>query len=216
LRRLPRQSLWLCALLLVGCSETSLLGLAPFDNEPPLFDAGNADKDSSADERPTKPSTLSVKVPCGHGGDCDPRDLGGETCESLGLGDGQLLCDPVSCTFSLAFCEGLPREQEQDRPCGTGPGCDADDLGGQSCQSLGLAAGVLACDPVSCQLDTSLCGVTFDGFGGGFDDDAGADEDAGVPGTAGGNAGGGFFGGSAGGGFFGGGNAGGGFFGGGD
>lgn len=208
-RTRARAASWLLCVWLGGCSETSLLGLTPTDNEAPMSDAGGRDEDDPSDEHvpsPPPPEQKS-KVPCGYGGDCDPRDLGGETCNTLGLGEGQLLCDPVTCTYSLAFCGGLPREQSQNRPCGTGPGCDPDDLGGQSCQSLGLAAGVLGCDPQTCELDTSLCGVTF---GAPIDEDAGTgpEDDAGTPTTFGGFGGGNFGG-------FGGGNAGGGFFGGG-
>lgn len=139
--------------------------------------------------------------PCGTGPGCDPTNLGGETCESLGAGSGRLLCDSTTCLFELGLCDGLPGDASVGRPCGTGPGCNTDDLGGESCTSLGMQSGVLACDPETCQFDTSLCGPggPTGGLGGGNNN--------------GGDSGGGLFGGGMGGGgsFFGGN-----FFGGGD
>jgi hypothetical protein len=45
--------------------------------------------------------------PCGYGGPvCDPSNLGGTTCLSLGLGEGELVCDPASCTFDTSMCIG--------------------------------------------------------------------------------------------------------------
>jgi hypothetical protein len=46
--------------------------------------------------------------------------------------------------------------------CGNGaidPGeqCDGADLQGFDCVSLGLGGGVLACDPITCTFDTSMC-----------------------------------------------------------
>lgn len=41
--------------------------------------------------------------------------------------------------------------------------CDGANLNGFTCESLGNAGGTLACDPVTCTFDTSLC----DGGGGG-------------------------------------------------
>lgn len=38
-----------------------------------------------------------------------------------------------------------------------GEQCDGDDLQGFDCTSLGLAGGTLACDPVTCTFDTSMC-----------------------------------------------------------
>lgn len=54
--------------------------------------------------------------------------------------------------------------------CGDGaisPGeqCDGADLQGFDCAALGLGSGTLACDPVTCTFDTSMC--TGGGGGGG-------------------------------------------------
>lgn len=37
---------------------------------------------------------------------CDPNNLGGQTCSSLGAGSGTLLCDPVTCSFDRSMCTG--------------------------------------------------------------------------------------------------------------
>jgi len=55
--------------------------------------------------------------------------------------------------------------------CGDGmvsPGeqCDGGDLQGFDCQSLGLSGGTLACDPVTCTFDTSMCMSGGQGTGG--------------------------------------------------
>jgi hypothetical protein len=141
------------------------------------------------------------KPPCGTGPGCDPTDLGGETCESLGAGSGRLLCDSTTCLFELGLCDGLPRDASVGRPCGTGPGCEPDDLGGETCTSLGMQSGVLACDPETCQYDTSMCGP------GGGTGGAGSVFGGGMGGDS--SGGGGMSAGGSGGGFFGGGNGGG-------
>jgi hypothetical protein len=46
------------------------------------------------------------RPPCGNGDvNCDPRNLGGETCAGLGMGNGKLACDPVTCTYDTSMCE---------------------------------------------------------------------------------------------------------------
>lgn len=35
--------------------------------------------------------------------------------------------------------------------------CDGTNLGGETCESLGEGTGTLACDPVMCTYDTSMC-----------------------------------------------------------
>lgn len=55
--------------------------------------------------------------------------------------------------------------------CGDGmvvPGeqCDGADLQGFDCASLGLGGGTLACDPVTCSFDTSMCMSTSSGTSG--------------------------------------------------
>lgn len=55
--------------------------------------------------------------------------------------------------------------------CGDGivsPGeqCDGADLQGFNCESMGLGTGTLACDPVMCTFDTSMCMSTTSGTSG--------------------------------------------------
>jgi hypothetical protein len=164
---------------------------------PPPKDAGMVDEDPMdsgvivAEPPPKRP-------PCGTGPGCDPTDLGGETCESLGAGSGRLLCDSVTCLFELGLCDGLPQDASVGRPCGTGPGCNMDDLGGETCVSLGMQAGTLRCDEETCMYDTSLCGPGggLGGAGGLFGGGSGAGNNG-----EGGSGAGSFFGGN----FFGGG-----------
>lgn len=178
----------LCAWL-VGCGVTSPLSPTPAGGEAttadgakggandaatPDADAGNAptrveDASTSTADSPDASATVE-RPPCGGGAGCDPHDFGGESCESLGLGEGELLCDPTSCTIIVALCKGLGTETPRlGPPCGTGPGCDPADLGDETCATLGMGAGVLACDPVTCMFDTSMCsgGGGGGGTGGG-------------------------------------------------
>ena len=84
---------------------------------------------------------------------CDAADLGGATCESLGLGTGTLLCD-TNCHIQDSGCSN-------PAVCGDGllqgaELCDGANLDGQSCQTRGFAGGTLACD-TECGFDTSAC-----------------------------------------------------------
>ena len=205
---------------LPGCGMSSGVFVAESDApdddadampSPKPMDAGSSDQAGSNGDgttgRPSREPT--VRLPCGTGPGCDPSDLGGETCETLGLGKGTLLCNTSTCTFETQLCNGLGELP----PCGSGPGCDTTNLAGATCESLGMPAGVLSCDPVTCAYDTSGCiamaGLLAGGlFGGGLPT---TDADGGVP-TFGGTAAGGLFGGTAAGGLFGG-TAGGGLFG---
>jgi hypothetical protein len=44
--------------------------------------------------------------PCGQGGTCNPANLNGATCDSLGLGTGPLMCDPLTCRYDTSMCPG--------------------------------------------------------------------------------------------------------------
>ncbi len=86
---------------------------------------------------------------------CDGEDLGGETCESLGLETGTLRCredcsgfDASGCTGSAACGNNIAEEGEL---------CDGTDLRGQTCESLGLEAGTLRCRADCSGFDTSDC-----------------------------------------------------------
>jgi hypothetical protein len=87
------------------------------------------------------------------GEECDTLNLNQRDCmQVLGLPDGDLSCTD-QCTFDTSDCHD----------CGNGVAegpeeCDASDLGGQDCVSLGLGftGGVLLCD-TTCQYETSFC-----------------------------------------------------------
>ena len=81
------------------------------------------------------------------GEECEPSDLGGESCVSLGFRPGTLACAP-GCTFDTSGCPLFPAPGS----CGNGTieggeTCDGPDLGGATCASVGFASGgVLGCD----------------------------------------------------------------------
>jgi hypothetical protein len=171
------------AALAVGCGVASPLA-GDLGTEDELPEQNEAARDAgTADAMPPGPGD-DTKVgeaddaqdgspPCGTGVGCDPTDLGGESCASLGLGDGMLLCDPTSCTFVVSLCMGLGTDVPRlGPPCGTGPGCDPADLGDATCESLGLGGGMLSCDPLTCMFDTSMCDRA--GGGGGMGGGMGA------------------------------------------
>ena len=85
---------------------------------------------------------------------CDGGDLGGATCTDVGFLGGTLGCNP-DCTFDASACEGVPF-------CGDGAinrseeECDGADLGGLTCEGLGLGGGTLACSS-SCTIQTAGC-----------------------------------------------------------
>ncbi|MCH9684980.1 MAG: hypothetical protein K0V04_26320 [Deltaproteobacteria bacterium] len=86
--------------------------------------------------------------------DCDGEDLGGQTCDSVGMGftDGALAC-AGDCTFDVSACTTCG-----DRTVETGEDCDGVDLGGQTCDSIGMGFvdGTLACAG-DCTFDVSAC-----------------------------------------------------------
>lgn len=84
------------------------------------------------------------------GEECDGADLGGASCESLGMTGTGLTCR-ASCTYDRSACTG----------CGNGTleigeGCDGDDFGTQTCANLGFTAGTLGCT-TTCTVDLSGC-----------------------------------------------------------
>jgi len=79
--------------------------------------------------------------------------------------------------------------------CGFGPPCDVHDFGGRTCESLGLPAGTLSCDPSTCFLVLTGCGRNDTGGSAGTGTTmpggpgAGTGPVGGVPGAAGMDAG---------------------------
>jgi hypothetical protein len=71
------------------------------------------------------------------------------------------LCDPYLEGCQCADCAGHascpPPAVCGDGMVGPGEACDGMDLGGVDCDALGFDGGTLACDAVTCQLDTSMC-----------------------------------------------------------
>jgi hypothetical protein len=84
---------------------------------------------------------------------CDGADLAGESCNSLGLGDGRLSCNDT-CSFDASGCtdgnscgDGMVDAEEQ---------CDGADTGEFTCAYFGYRFGQLGCTD-GCRLDTSAC-----------------------------------------------------------
>jgi hypothetical protein len=95
---------------------------------------------------------------CGDGNldleeDCEPLDLGGVSCLSLGYTGGTLACS-TTCSYDISGCSG-------SGVCGNhivdlNEDCDGDDIGSASCESVGLGTGNLSCSS-TCSFDTSEC-----------------------------------------------------------
>ena len=86
--------------------------------------------------------------------ECDGDDLGGQTCESLGLGGGTLGCSS-NCMYDKSGCEFGSvcgnNNKEGDEVC------DGEDLDGETCQTQGFYGGTLACSDSCMEFDTSGC-----------------------------------------------------------
>jgi alpha-tubulin suppressor-like RCC1 family protein len=86
---------------------------------------------------------------------CDGTDVDGETCESLGLGEGTLVCrddcsgfDAGGCTSAIECGNNIKEESEV---------CDGTDVDGETCESLGLDEGTLVCRTDCSGFDASGC-----------------------------------------------------------
>ena len=103
--------------------------------------------------------------------DCDASDLGGKSCQTLGLKQGTLKC-LSSCKFDATGCsDPEPKycgDTVVDKPNtpGFNEECDKTSLDGKTCQSLGYASGALSCKG-DCTFNTALCvptsGISFCG-----------------------------------------------------
>ena len=72
------------------------------DGDPTTGD-GDGDPAGDGDGEPTGPVCGNGVVELGE--QCDGDDLDGNSCESLGYVGGELLCDPVMCTYEASMCE---------------------------------------------------------------------------------------------------------------
>ncbi len=107
------------------------------------------------DESPSACGTF-----CGDGtavGDeaCDGDELAGNTCESLGYYGGTLTCSS-SCDFVTTGCEAAGRCGDGEIQMTYGEECDGDELGAQTCETLGYYGGALACD-AGCRFAFTAC-----------------------------------------------------------
>lgn len=78
--------------------------------------------------------------------------ISGLGCEAFGM---KAACPDESAAFEESCALAIPE-------CGDGiisnsEDCDGQDLDGTTCADVGLVDGVLACDPETCQFDTSMC-----------------------------------------------------------
>jgi hypothetical protein len=95
--------LWLAVLIAFGIaacgSSTEIPTVAedPWATPEEEVDAGQPDAGPD----------ISTFPACGNGGMCNPSNLGGETCLGLGMGEGFLACDAVTCTYDTSMCEGM-------------------------------------------------------------------------------------------------------------
>ena len=89
---------------------------------------------------------------------CEPTDLDGKTCESLGFGDGTLGCQENCLEFDTSQC-GASATCGDNKIDGTDV-CDGDDLGGETCITQGFEPGTLKCQANCAGFDTSECGAS--------------------------------------------------------
>lgn len=97
------------------------------------------------------------------GEDCEGSNLNGQTCQTQGYDGGTLSCDG-DCFFNVNQCTretcgnkkiDKPAEQCDNSTVDAIP--PTDPLDGQTCQSLGFASGLLACDSADCIFNTRGC-----------------------------------------------------------
>ena len=128
--------------LVVGCGDDTP---SEFDTVSPPSDGSGTATDTGAPADLPETGGQDAGTETGDG-DGDPGDGDGD-------GDG----DPTTTGGSVCG-DGMVSPGEQ---------CDGDDLNGETCESLGYASGMLACDPVTCTYDASACMVDMDGGSGG-------------------------------------------------
>lgn len=95
---------WLAVLIAFGIAACGSSTEIPTVAEDPWAtpEEDEPEPDAGHDAGPD----ISTFAPCGNGGMCNPNNLGGETCLGLGMGEGILACDAVTCTYDTSMCEG--------------------------------------------------------------------------------------------------------------
>jgi len=83
------------------------------------------------------------------GEDCDGADLDGASCDSMGMGPGELSCNE-DCSFETSLCDCGDNEVQE------GEACDGTALAGGTCDELGFVGGTLTCSD-QCEFDTAEC-----------------------------------------------------------
>lgn len=105
---------------------------------------------------------------------------GGTTAATAGSeGTTEVADGSASATSTTASVDTTASPDSSGGPADTGPvgncgngvidageQCDGIDLQGFDCMSLGLNSGTLACDPMMCTFDTSMCSSTTGGTSG--------------------------------------------------
>ncbi|MBU1411776.1 hypothetical protein KKC22_09700 [Myxococcota bacterium] len=91
---------------------------------------------------------------------CDGILLDGQSCEGLGYHGGQLLCAADCRSLDETPCQEVGRCGDSLIQEAFNETCDATNLGGQTCLSLGYDRGELACK-VDCTLDEGACILHF-------------------------------------------------------
>ncbi|MCA9557168.1 MAG: hypothetical protein KC583_01280 [Myxococcales bacterium] len=149
-------ALTMLGLITVGC----LPGGGGGGGGMTLFFGDGGDVDGGAGE-----PDAAMLASCGNGvkdpGEaCEGTDVGGLTCDALGLGEGVPTCAPGCARLDTSGCSGAPPP-----PAGCGNGtidegevCDGQNLGNASCDTLGLDPGTLRCAADCRRFDPSGCG----------------------------------------------------------
>ena len=120
-------------------------------------DAGSTSTDSASSTAGGGSGGTST-TGCGNGvadpdEDCDGADLGGASCESEGLGTGELSCTEA-CVFKTTGCE--PEADCGDDKVQEDEACDGTDLVSETCETQGFVGGELACSN-ACKFDVTGC-----------------------------------------------------------
>jgi hypothetical protein len=85
---------------------------------------------------------------------CDSLNFDGESCASLGFAGGALSCNADCTALVTTQCQPLPTCGDGVR--NGGEQCDANDLGGTTCVTLGFDLGMVDCT-AGCTIDSSGC-----------------------------------------------------------